>query len=108
MNFIQEWTGISKTARILGITRTNIYKCCRGTEKSAGGFIWRYKDSNFEVIPQPKFEVKVLDIKTNSVVIYPSLIETSKAIDYCVSTICAHIENNLLLGEKYKVEKIYL
>lgn len=44
--FIREWSSISLAARELSISRTAINRVCQGQKyhKSAGGFIWKYKD----------------------------------------------------------------
>lgn len=39
-NFIKEYHGIPD----IGIHKSNIANCCRGISKSAGGFIWKYKE----------------------------------------------------------------
>jgi hypothetical protein len=41
-NFIKEWDSIKEVKEITGIT--HISSCCRGKRKTAGGYIWRYKD----------------------------------------------------------------
>lgn len=42
--FIREWSSIKEAGETLKIQRTDISGCCRGVNKSAGGFIWRYKE----------------------------------------------------------------
>lgn len=44
--FIKEWSAILLAARELGISATSICRVCKGQKryKSAGGFIWKYKD----------------------------------------------------------------
>lgn len=46
MNFIKEWDSISSASKELGIGGNSITTCCRGIAKSAGGFIWKYKNDN--------------------------------------------------------------
>ena len=41
---IKEWPSLVEAQRQLGITHSNICSCCKGYRKSAGGFVWRYKD----------------------------------------------------------------
>ena len=41
--FIKEWIGTREAERVLGINQSNITQCCKGTRKSAGGFVWKYK-----------------------------------------------------------------
>ena len=36
------WFSMGEIERELGIRQSNISSCCRGKEKSAGGFIWKY------------------------------------------------------------------
>lgn len=42
-NFIKEWECIMEVQRQLGINNANICQCCKGNYKTAGGFIWKYK-----------------------------------------------------------------
>ena len=41
-NFIRIWSSMSEASRILNIDHACISDCCRGKQKTAGGFIWRY------------------------------------------------------------------
>ncbi len=41
--FVCEWPSMSEAARN-GFSIGNIWSCCRGRLKSAGGFIWKYKE----------------------------------------------------------------
>lgn len=45
-DFIREWPSGQEVKRVLGINRGHIASCCRGKRKSAGGFIWRYKEKD--------------------------------------------------------------
>ena len=42
-NFIKEWKGIKITSKILNISENGIIDCCKGKQKTCGGFIWKYK-----------------------------------------------------------------
>ena len=44
--FIREWPGALEVERVLGINNKNINSCCKGKRKSAGGFVWRYKEKD--------------------------------------------------------------
>lgn len=44
MNFIKEWSSATEAWRNLTIHKNNIMKCCKGEQKTAGGYIWRYAD----------------------------------------------------------------
>lgn len=41
-NFICEYISCAEASRILNIPRTSISKTCRGEQRSAGGYIWKY------------------------------------------------------------------
>lgn len=41
---IKEWSCAREAAMVLNITSNAIAKNCRGTQKSAGGYIWKYKE----------------------------------------------------------------
>lgn len=42
--FISEYPSIREAARQTGITYKNICPCCKGKLRSAGGYIWKYKN----------------------------------------------------------------
>lgn len=42
-NLIKEWGSMTDAANYYNIKHSNIYNCCKGKQKSAGGFIWKYK-----------------------------------------------------------------
>lgn len=43
-NFIKEWINPAKAGDTLKIVRQNIYDCCNGKRKTAGNYIWKYKE----------------------------------------------------------------
>ena len=43
-NFIKEWTGLKIITKELNIDSSDISSCCRGVAKSAGGFIWKFRE----------------------------------------------------------------
>jgi len=43
-NLIKEWNSFAMVQRELGISASNAVQCAKGRVKSAGGFIWKYKD----------------------------------------------------------------
>lgn len=45
MNFISEYPSIREAGRMTKIERGNISKCCKNKVKSAGGYIWKYKNN---------------------------------------------------------------
>ena len=40
---IKEWDSIREASKTLKINLTSIWKCCKNRQKTAGGFIWKYK-----------------------------------------------------------------
>lgn len=44
MNIIAEYVGAREAGRKTGYNQSNITKCCNGKVKTAGGYIWRYKE----------------------------------------------------------------
>ena len=46
-NFISEYPSMIEAARKTGINRQNICKVCKGKYKSAGGYVWKYKNDYF-------------------------------------------------------------
>lgn len=44
-NVVSEYFGAREAARCTGITPSSIIECCNGKRKSAGGFIWKYKET---------------------------------------------------------------
>ena len=44
-NFIKEWEYISLASEELGICLSSIGQCCRGKQRKAGGYIWRFKEA---------------------------------------------------------------
>ena len=42
--FIAEYNSVMEASRQTGCDNSSISKCCNGTRKSTGGFIWKYKE----------------------------------------------------------------
>lgn len=42
---ICDWEAVSDVTRQLRINASNIIQCCRGKRKTAGGYIWKYKEA---------------------------------------------------------------
>jgi len=43
--FIKEWESVCEVERQLKINKSSISCCCTGQRKTAGGYIWRYTDT---------------------------------------------------------------
>ena len=42
--FIAEYNSVMEASRQIGCNPSSICKCCKGTRKTAGGYIWKYKE----------------------------------------------------------------
>lgn len=47
-DFIREWKSAAEVKRVLSINNSDIIACCKGKLKSAGGFVWKYKEERTE------------------------------------------------------------
>lgn len=50
-NIINEFPSINEAWRETGISAQHIGKCCKGERKSAGDYLWRYKDDSRKITP---------------------------------------------------------
>ena len=50
---VGRWDSIAMAARSLGKSHTSIRDCCRGKQKSAYGFVWKYADRTDDVPAKP-------------------------------------------------------
>lgn len=44
-NFIESFFSMANASKIVGVQRTKILECCKGTRKTCGGFKWEYADA---------------------------------------------------------------
>ena len=47
-DFIRGWKSAREVERVLGIANSHIIDCCKDKRKSAGGFVWKYKEERTE------------------------------------------------------------
>lgn len=45
-NFIKHWDYIKQASNELGASQAGIISCCRGRQKTCGGFVWKYADED--------------------------------------------------------------
>jgi hypothetical protein len=96
-NLIKEWDTLSD---IKGFG--NVAHCCRGELKTAGGFIWRYKDELFDLgldnlISEKLKSVNQYDLSGNYIKTYKSIAEAEK-----VTNINIQIKNKSSGGFTWK------
>ena len=48
-NFISEFKNVRQASLSTNVNDSSIRNCCKDKIKSAGGFIWRYKDEWFDL-----------------------------------------------------------
>lgn len=46
-NLIKEWGSMTDAANYYNLKHSNIYNCCKGKQKTAGGYIWKYNQGGF-------------------------------------------------------------
>lgn len=94
--FIKTFDSIQLAEIETGIFRTNIIKCCEEILQSAGNFVWRYADSNFNLINYNyKINKQIIQYTKNGIFIrkYNSIISASKENNVDQSSItkcCKH------------------
>ena len=44
-NFIKDWDSATQAGKLLNLDDRGINTCCRGKQKTAFGFIWKFKDN---------------------------------------------------------------
>ena len=50
MVFIREFDSATTASKELNINRSDITACCKGKHKTCGGFIWKYKENNTNLV----------------------------------------------------------
>lgn len=100
-NFIAEFITVRRAAIQLGLSHSNIARCCNGISKHAGGYIFRYEKSEIvdKVINPNAVQKKVIEIDYNGDTIgeWPSIMECSRStgIDNShISRICNGINKS--------------
>lgn len=58
--FIKKWACGYEAQRELGIDRSSIIQCCKGKQKSAGGYRWMYYDDWLKVCKRKPEDIKPL------------------------------------------------
>lgn len=80
-NFIQEFESASEAARQLNVFKSNLTAACRGETKQCGGFQWKYKNSDKEIILISEKGGKIVyqyDKQMNLINIFTSAVDAEK------------------------------
>lgn len=48
--FIKKWDSVTTVSKELNLSLGNINRCCKGKRKTCGGFIWKYKENNTNLV----------------------------------------------------------
>lgn len=87
---IREWIGIREAERELGIPRISIMACCKGRNKTAYGYVWRYIEDSFDKFSCINDQLTpVLQYNINGEFIreWSSTTLAAKELDICADTI---------------------
>ena len=83
-NLIKEWSSAVSVYKKLKIKPE---KCCRGVQKTTGGFIWRYKDEWFDLglnkLDKQSRQVSQYDLEGNWLRDFSSIKEAEELLDIC-------------------------
>lgn len=95
-NLIKEWSSVVSVYKKLKI---NPAKCCRGVQKTTGGFIWRYKDEWFDLgldkLDEHSKKVSQYDLKGNWIRDFNSIKEAEESLDICnVGSCCSGLSKS--------------
>lgn len=113
------YTSIKEASRSTGINDSQITRCCKGKNNTAGGYHWRYFDSDYiKYINKKNNSISIKCIETGE--IFDSIKQASmcKNIDYCtlVDVISKNKKNCYTAGgyhwvninEEYNIFDIYI
>ena len=79
--FVKEYPSAIEASRVLGLAVSGIVNCCNGNKQytTCGGFIWKYTNSNKQIIPVPK--IIQIQKEDNSVLcVWNNITEASKSL----------------------------
>lgn len=87
-NFLNEYKSIADARDLLGIH--NIWNCCQGKSKSAGGYIWKYRDEKHKSNNNHRIEVIQMDLDGKIISKYESISEAERQTGAkCISECCS-------------------
>ena len=70
-NFLNKYYGVTEAEKSTGIS--NITSCCKGRNKTAGGYVWRYAEDSFDKYDVPKYyTIDMYDIDKNFIFSFSS------------------------------------
>ena len=99
-NVINSYQSISEASRKTGINKCNISACCKNRQSTAGGFVWKYKDT--DGVATKTDIIYQFDLNANLINEYDSLLQASLLSGIKESTLYkalhsdTHFSNNYL------------
>lgn len=88
-NLLNVYNSISEAMNSIKFKSANIVLCCNGNAKSAGGYVWRYQNDEFNKFELPSVKPYILqyDLNGNYIATFKSQVEISKAFNIPASNI---------------------
>jgi len=111
--FINLFDSQIEAEEFTGILRSGICECCKDNKKSAGGFMWRYKDDEKDILPIEydwnTISISQYDLTGKYIKSFTSIIEAEKITGICSSNICNCCKDNKKSADgfmwRYKEDK---
>lgn len=94
-NFIKEWESAVDAGKTLGISHSNITRCCKKNNITTKGFLWKYKDGEIKnkiekyIKPENHSKKAIIQLtkEGNKIKEYKSLSEAKKILGISVTNI---------------------
>jgi group I intron endonuclease len=111
-NMVAEYESISHASRVTGIGISSISKCCNKQCQSAGGYLWEFKDDNYNSTTKSKaIPVIQFDKNGNFITEYNSISEANRETGIAMTGISACCKHKRLTAGgfvwRYKEDEQY-
>lgn len=82
------YESIREASRQTGINKCSIAECCRGTQKTAGGYHWKFKKDSKWIMPTPAKSGNYKTVRwIEGNIIYPTVKEASQQLNISMDSI---------------------
>ena len=110
--YIRTWECAMDVEKKIGIDHGNIGKCCKGGIKSAGGYQWKYDNTNYNDInpietSDRKIKVYQYDLNGKYIKTWDSKFQINKELGYATSNIEKCCKGQIYSAYGYKWSKDY-
>lgn len=95
-NFVNEYINSAEASKVVGVHKSSIQKCCAGIQCTSAGFIWKYKNENYDyndnhhIIECTQKPVCQFDADGNFLKEYRSVSEATRATGATSIGDCCH------------------